>query len=135
MMMVGSAVSYPYGILDPIPALAKVARKHGIWFHVDACIGDFVLAFARRACRKIPHWDFQVSGVHSISIDLHKYAYAAKGASVILYKNNKLRRYQFFVTTDWPGGIYASPSLLGTRPGGAIAAAWAILHYFGRDGY
>ena len=122
--MVGSAPSYPQGVVDPIADLAAVAQKHDILFHVDACVGGFMLPFVRKLGYPVPDFDFQVPGVTSISADLHKYGYAAKGASVILYRNRDLRLNQFFVHTDWAGGIYASPAMAGSRPGGAIAAAW-----------
>lgn len=135
VLMVGSAPSYPQGVVDPIPELASIARQAGILLHVDACVGGFFLPFIRKLGYPVPDFDFGVAGVTSISADLHKYAYAAKGASVILYRNQELRRHQFFVSTDWSGGIYASPTMTGTRPGGAIAAAWAIMNFLGEKGY
>jgi sphinganine-1-phosphate aldolase len=135
ILIVGSAPSYPHGVMDPIAELAQVAQERDLLFHVDACVGGFMLPFVRKLGYPVPDFDFGVPGVTSISVDLHKYAYAAKGASVILYCNKELRRHQFFVTTDWSGGIYASPTMTGTRPGGAIAAAWAILNYLGEEGY
>lgn len=135
ILIVGSAPSYPQGIVDPITELARIAQEHDILCHVDACVGGFMLPFVRKLGYPVPDFDFQVPGVTSISVDLHKYAYAAKGASVILYKNRALRRHQFFAYTDWPGGIYASPTMTGTRPGGAIAAAWAIMTHLGEEGY
>jgi glutamate/tyrosine decarboxylase-like PLP-dependent enzyme len=134
-LIVGSAPSYPHGVIDPIPALAEIARSHGILCHVDACVGGFVLPFAEKLGYPVPPFDFRVPGVTSMSADLHKYGYAAKGASVVLYRDAELRKHQFFVTTGWPGGIYASPALAGTRPGGAIAAAWAVMNYLGEEGY
>ncbi|MFQ5577439.1 MAG: hypothetical protein ACE5G8_10690, partial [Anaerolineae bacterium] len=103
--------------------------------HVDACVGGFMLPFARKLGYPIPDIDFSVPGVTSISVDLHKYGYAAKGASVILYRDKALRRHQYFTRLDWSGGIYASPTMTGTRPGGAIAAAWAVMNYLGEAGY
>jgi len=135
ILIVGSAPSYPHGVVDPIPELGQVALERGLLCHVDACVGGFVLPFARRLGYPTPPFDFSVPGVTSISADLHKYGYAAKGASVILYRNAELRRHQFFVATCWPGGIYASPALAGTRPGGAIAAAWAVMNFLGEEGY
>lgn len=135
ILLVGSAPSYPQGIVDPIPELAALAQEHGLLCHVDACVGGFMLPFVRRLGYPVPEFDFTVPGVTSLSADLHKYGYAAKGASIILYRDAALRRHQLFAYTDWPGGIYASPTMGGTRPGGAIAAAWAILNYLGEDGY
>jgi glutamate/tyrosine decarboxylase-like PLP-dependent enzyme len=135
ILMVGSSPSYPQGVIDPIAELASVAHEHDLLFHVDACVGGFMLPFVRKLGYPVPDFDFGVPGVTSISVDLHKYAYAAKGASVILYRSRALRRHQFFVSTDWSGGIYASPTMTGTRPGGAIAAAWAVLNHLGEDGY
>ncbi len=135
VLVVGSAPSYPQGVMDPIPEMAAIAQERGVLFHVDACVGGFMLPFLRELGYPIPPFDFRVPGVTSISADAHKYGYAAKGVSVILYRNAALRRYQFFAYTDWPGGIYASPSLAGTRPAGPIAAAWAVMHYLGKEGY
>jgi glutamate/tyrosine decarboxylase-like PLP-dependent enzyme len=135
ILLVGSAPSYPHGVLDPIRDLSALALEKGILLHVDACIGGFMLPFARKLGHAIPDFDFSLPGVTSISADLHKYGYAAKGASVVLYRGADLRRHQFYVYTEWPGGIYASATMLGTRSGGSIAAAWAALNAIGMDGY
>ncbi|MBI4674021.1 MAG: aspartate aminotransferase family protein [Chloroflexi bacterium] len=135
ILIVGSAPQYAHGVVDPIPELAHIAREKNILLHVDACVGGMMLPFVRQLGYTIPDFDFRVPGVTSLSVDLHKYGYAAKGASVILYRTRELRRAMMYATTEWPGGIYASPTMLGTRPGGAIAAAWAVLHYLGADGY
>ena len=117
ILMVGSAPSYPQGVVDPIREIAQVAQENGALCHVDAYVGGFMLPFVRQLGYEVPDFDLGVPGVTSISVDLHKYAYAAKGASVILYKDGDLRRHQFFVQSDWSGGIYASPTMAGTRPG------------------
>ena len=135
ILMIGSAPAYPHGVVDPIRELAGIAHEHGILFHTDACVGGFMLPFVRKLGYRVPDFDLSVPGVTSISADLHKYAYAAKGASVILYKTAQLRRHQMFVHTDWPGGIYPSPAMGGTRPGAPLAAAWAVLNYLGESGY
>lgn len=135
ILIVGSAPSYPHGVVDPIGSLAEVAQEHGILCHVDACVGGFMLPFVHRLGYPVPAFDFQVPGVTSISADLHKYGYAAKGASVILYRHKEIRRFQMFAEIEWPGGIYASPTLAGTRPGGSIAAAWAVMQHLGEEGY
>ncbi len=135
ILIVGSAPCYPYGVIDSIPELAAMAAERGIGCHVDACLGGFLLPFARKAGYPIPEFDFQVPGVTSISADIHKYGFAAKGASTVLYRNRELRRHQFFVFSDWCGGIYASPTMTGTRPAGSIAAAWATLKAIGEEGY
>lgn len=135
ILLVGSAPSYPQGALDPIRELGQIALEHDILMHVDACVGGMMLPFVRKLGYPVADFDLRVPGVTSISADLHKYGYAAKGASVILYKTHLLRRHQFYVHTDWSGGIYPSPTMMGTRPGGAIAAAWAIMNFLGEDGY
>lgn len=135
ILMVGSAPAYPHGVVDPIEELAAMAKEAGILFHTDACLGGFLLPFAERLGKNVPLFDFRVPGVTSISADLHKYGFAAKGASTVLYRNRDLRRFQYYVYANWPGGLYASPSMTGTRPGGPIAAAWAALMYAGEDGY
>jgi sphinganine-1-phosphate aldolase len=135
VMLVGSAPQYPQGVVDPIEDIAHLAQKHDILCHVDACVGGLMLPFVRAIGYSIPAFDFSVPGVTSMSADLHKYGYAAKGASLVLYRTPELRKFQYFAYTDWPGGIYVSPTMTGTRPGGAIAAAWAIMHRLGFEGY
>jgi sphinganine-1-phosphate aldolase len=135
VLVAASAPQYPHGVIDPIAELGALAHKRGVPFHVDACIGGFMLPWLEKLGHPLPLWDFRVPGVTSISADLHKYGYAAKGASVVLYRDMSHLRHQFFVATDWPGGIYASPSIPGTRPGGCIAAAWAALQVMGEEGY
>jgi sphinganine-1-phosphate aldolase len=133
--LVGSAPQYAHGVVDPIEELGALAASRGLPLHVDACLGGFVLPWIERLGRPVPAWDFRVPGVTSISADLHKFGYAGKGASVLLWRSMALMKHQFFVATDFPGGIYASPTLLGTRPGGPVAAAWAALRGIGADGY
>jgi sphinganine-1-phosphate aldolase len=133
--LVASAPQYPHGVVDPIGELGMLAQDRGLPLHVDACVGGFILPWLERLGRPVPRWDFRVPGVASISADLHKFGYAGKGASLLLWRSIDAMRHQFFVATDFPGGIYASPTLLGTRPGGPIAAAWAALHALGEDGY
>ena len=135
VLLVASAPSYPQGVIDPISDIAALAAERKILCHIDACVGGFILPFLRSLGRPIPPFDLSVPGVTSISADIHKYGYAAKGASVVLYRDSALRKHQFYVYTDWSGGIYGSPAVTGTRPGGAIAAAWTALQYFGREGY
>jgi sphinganine-1-phosphate aldolase len=135
ILLAASAPGFPYGLVDPIVDLATLAREHGIGLHIDACLGGFALPFLRSVGHEVPPFDFSVEGVSSISADLHKYGYGPKGTSTVLYADRQLRRSQFTADTRWPGGAFASPTLLGTRPGGAIAAAWAALHHLGFDGY
>ncbi len=135
VLIVGSAPSYPQGVVDPIKGLAALAQRKKILCHVDACVGGMMLPFVRALGYAVPDFDFAVPGVTSISVDLHKYGYTAKPASVILYRDKELRKHQYFAYTDWPGGIYVSPTMTGTRPGGAIAAAWAMLNRLGFEGY
>ncbi|XP_023574219.1 sphingosine-1-phosphate lyase 1 [Octodon degus] len=135
-MLVCSAPQFPHGVIDPIPEVAKLAVKYRIPLHVDACLGGFLIVFMEKAGYPLEKpFDFRVPGVTSISADTHKYGYAPKGSSVVLYSDKKFRKYQFFISTDWPGGIYASPSIAGSRPGGIIAACWATLMHFGENGY
>ncbi|MEJ1288219.1 sphingosine phosphate lyase 1 [Cricetulus griseus] len=135
-MLVCSAPQFPHGVIDPIPEVAKLAVKYKIPFHVDACLGGFLIVFMEKAGYPLKKpFDFRVKGVTSISADTHKYGYAPKGSSVVLYSDEKYRRYQFFVGADWQGGIYASPCIAGSRPGGIIAACWAALMHFGENGY
>ena len=135
VMLLGSAPGYPHGVIDPIEAMGVIAQRHQLPLHVDACVGGYILPFMELNGRTLPLWDYRVPGVTSVSADLHKYAYAAKGASTITYRSLDYLQYQMFVQQDWPGGMFASPALLGTRPGGAYAAAWAALQYHGKSGY
>lgn len=135
ILLVASAPQYPQGVIDPVEEVASLALKNNILCHVDCCVGGYLLPFLEMGGVFLPKFDFRVEGVTSISADTHKYGYAAKGASVILYKNKALRKGQFYIKTDWTGGIYGSPSFAGTRPGGAIAAAWAVLNYIGAERY
>ena len=133
--LVGSAPPFPHGIVDPIDELSVLALEHGIGFHTDACLGGFILPWAEKLGYDIPAFDFRLPGVTSISVDTHKYGYAAKGTSVILYRGTDLRHYQYFSVTDWPGGFYVSPTFAGSRPGALIAAAWAAMVSMGEQGY
>jgi len=133
--LVGSAPTFPHGVVDPIEELAAVAADRGIGFHTDACLGGFVLPWARRLGYDVPAFDFSVPGVTSMSADTHKFGYAAKGNSVVLYRGAELRSHQYFTATDWPGGLYFSPTLAGSRPGGLSAACWAAMVATGDDGY
>jgi sphinganine-1-phosphate aldolase len=135
VLMAASAPSLPFGLIDPVEELSEVAMRHDVWLHVDACIGGFIAPFARRLGYSIPRFDFSLPGVRSISADLHKFGYAAKGASTILYRRRSDHGLQSFRFYDWPKGRYDTATLLGTRSGGAIAAAWAIIHYLGETGY
>jgi len=135
IMIVASAPSYPHGVIDPIEAIGRIACEKNVPFHVDSCLGGFLLPFVEQIGYLIPPFDFRCKGVTSISADIHKYGFGAKGASVLLYKDMTYLKYQFFIHQDWPGGVFASPALLGTRPGGPIAAAWAAMNAMGLTGY
>lgn len=133
--IVGSAPGFPHGIIDPIPELAQIAQAHDIGLHVDTCLGGFVLPFAEQLGYEVPIFDFRLPGVTSMSADVHKYAFSPKGTSVIMFRNHQLRAHMYFIAENWPGGVYASPTVAGSRPGGLIAGAWASLIGIGRDGY
>ncbi|GAA5853991.1 hypothetical protein JCM5353_001385 [Sporobolomyces roseus] len=135
IMLVGSAPNFPDGAVDDITALSKLAIKHRLGLHVDCCLGSFLVPFMERAGFPMDPFDFRVPGVTSISCDTHKYGFAAKGTSVIMYRSKAIRKYQYSVITTWPGGVYASPTIAGSRPGALLAAAWASLLYLGVDGY
>ena len=135
VVLVGSAPQFPHGIIDPIEEIAKLARKRGIGVHVDGCLGGFLIPFMKKAGYSIEPFDFRVPGVTSISADTHKYGYAPKGTSVVMYANEELCHRQYYISPNWQGGIYATPSMAGSRPGGLIAATWATMMYMGEDGY
>lgn len=135
IMIVGSAPSFSHGVMDPIEALGRLAIERGQWLHVDACVGGYFAPFARLAGYSVPPFEFSVPGVTSMSADLHKLGFAAKPASTVLYRSREYFQHQAFRFDDWPRGAYNTPNVTGTRPGGAVAAAWATLKYLGRDGY
>jgi sphinganine-1-phosphate aldolase len=135
VLVVGSAPSYPHGAIDPIEELSELARERGIGFHTDACLGGFLLPFAERLGHPVPPFDFRQPGVSSMSADTHKYGYAAKGTSVVLYRGDELRHAQYFTFTEWPGGLYMTPTFAGSRPGALSAACWAAMTSIGEDGY
>lgn len=135
VVVVGSAPQFPHGLIDPIEELSEIARERGIGFHTDGCLGGFLLPWAEKLGYKVPPFDFRLPGVTSISADTHKYGYAAKGTSVVLYRGQDLRHFQYFTTTDWPGGFYCSPTLAGSRPGALSAACWASMVATGEEGY
>jgi sphinganine-1-phosphate aldolase len=135
IVVVGSAPPFPHGLIDPIDELSELARARGIGFHTDACLGGFILPWAEKLGYDVPPFDFRLAGVTSISADTHKFGYAAKGTSVVLYRGHELRHYQYFTMTDWPGGFYCSPSFAGSRPGALSAVCWAAMVSIGEQGY
>jgi glutamate/tyrosine decarboxylase-like PLP-dependent enzyme len=135
VVVVGSSPGFPHGLVDPIEELSELARSRGIGFHSDACLGGFVLPFAERLGHDVPPFDFRLPGVTSMSCDTHKFGYAAKGTSVVLYRDAELRHHQYFTVTDWPGGLYMSPTFAGSRPGALSAACWAAMVTIGEEGY
>lgn len=134
VLMVASAPAYPQGVIDPVADVASIAANHQLLCHVDACMG-FTLPWLEQLGEIAVPWNFAVPGVTSMSCDLHKFGYTAKGAGVLLHRDKSLRRHQSFVTSDWLGGLYGSPALLGTRSGGGLASAWAVMQHLGADGY
>jgi sphinganine-1-phosphate aldolase len=134
-LIVGSSPCYPYGVIDTIPEIAALAIEHETLCHVDACLGGWLLPFWEEIGEPVPPWNFSVPGVTSISADIHKYGYCFKGASVVMYRDAKVKRRQHFLFDGWPGGIYGSATTAGTRPAAPIAAAWATIQHLGHDGY
>ncbi|MGB1274385.1 MAG: pyridoxal phosphate-dependent decarboxylase family protein, partial [Nannocystaceae bacterium] len=134
-LIVASAVSYPHGVIDPVEELAKLAADNGVLCHVDGCMGGFVLPYFRRLGADVPAFDLSVPGVTSISMDLHKFAYAAKGASVVLYNSSELRKHQFFTCAGWAGYTMINATVQSSKSVGPLAAAWAVLNFVGDDGY
>ncbi|KAI1003311.1 Sphingosine-1-phosphate lyase [Podosphaera aphanis] len=135
ILLVGSAPNFPHGIIDDISALARLAVKRKLPLHVDCCLGSFLMPFLEEAGYETEPFDFTVKGVTSISCDTHKYGFAPKGSSIVLYRTTALRAYQYFICPDWSGGVYASPSIAGSRPGALIAGCWASMMNIGKVGY
>lgn len=135
IMLFASAPCFPYGVFDPIDAFGQIARRRDLWLHVDGCWGGFVSPFARRLGYPIPDWDLGVDGVTSLSADVHKFGFSAKGASLLVFRDPELKALERFEFSGWPRGTYATPAFGGTRPAGAIASAWAVMQYLGLEGY
>lgn len=135
VLVAASAPSYAHGVIDPIEAIAAQTVRRGLRFHVDACIGGWVLPWAERLGHDIAPWDFRVPGVTSISADLHKYAYTPKGVSLLLHATPALRRSQYFASADWPGYTMLNATTQSTKSGGPLAAAWAVVNLIGDTGY
>jgi len=135
IMMVGSAPNFSFGIIDPITELSAIALRRNMWLHVDACVGGYLAPFARQIGRDIPDFDFQVPGVCSISADLHKFGFCPKPASTVFYRNSDKAQFHAFDFSDWPNGRFFTNTLVGTRPAGGVAAAWATFQHLGVQGY
>jgi glutamate/tyrosine decarboxylase-like PLP-dependent enzyme len=135
ILLVGSAPGYAHGVVDPISEIGQLAIEKELLCHVDACVGGIHLSYMRKLGYHVPEFDLTVPGVTSISADLHKYGYAAKGASVVLYKNKELRKYQLFACSRWTGYTVINPAVTSSKSGGPMAAAWAVLNYLGDEGY
>lgn len=135
ILMVGSAPSYAHGVVDPIPAIAAVAQRHGLLMHVDCCVGGMYLPWVRRLGETLPDFDFSVPGVTQISMDFHKWGYAAKGASAILYRDDRVWQHQIFAWSGWTGYTVVNATIQSTKSGGPLAACWATMNHLGADGY
>lgn len=133
--LAASAGNYPWGLIDPLPEISQLAVKRGLMFHVDGCLGGFILPWVEKLGYRVPTFDFRLPGLTSMSCDTHKFGYGLKGTSVVLYRNPELRRHQYFSTAEWQGGVYASPTFQGSRSEGLSAAAWAAMVATGEDGY
>ena len=135
ILLVGSAPGYAHGVVDPIPQIAALAQEKGLLCHVDACVGGIHLSYMHKLGHYVPDFNMNVPGVTSLSVDLHKYGYAAKGASIILYQNKELRKYQFWACSRWTGYTVINPAITSSKTGGPMAAAWAVLNHMGDEGY
>lgn len=135
LMLVGSAPCFPYGVIDPIDALSELAQARGLWLHVDACVGGYLAPFVRELGRPVPAFDLSLAGVSSLSADLHKFGFCPKPASTVFYRTAELAARQVFDLDVWPNGRFVTSTLVGTRPGGAVAGAWATMKVLGRSGY
>lgn len=135
ILLVGSAPSYAHGVVDPIADIAALAQEKDLLCHVDACVGGIHLSYMKKLGYALPEFNLNVPGVTSLSVDLHKYGYAAKGASIILYKDKELRRHQMFACSRWTGYTVINPAITSSKSGGPMAAAWATLRFLGHQGY
>ncbi len=134
-LIVASAPSFPHGTVDPVAALGRLALERDLWLHVDACVGGYLAPFVARLGRAVPHFDFTVPGVRSLSADLHKYGFCPKPASTLFYREREDHERSRFDFEDWPSGRFSTATLVGTRPAGGVAGAWAVLNHLGIEGY
>ena len=134
IMLVGSAPHFYQGVIDPIPQLGELAESRDLWLHVDGCMGGIMGPFVRKLGYPVSEYGFSIPGVTSMSADLHKYGFAPKGVSVILFRDAELQKYQGFVWED-DYEVYATPTFAASQPGGSVAAAWAVLKYLGEPGF
>ena len=135
IMVVGSAPNFPFGIIDPIAELGAIAERRGVWLHVDACVGGYLAPFVKMAGRKVPDFDFAVPAVSSLSADLHKFGFCPKPASTVFYRDAEKAKHHMFDADVWPNGRFLTTTIVGTRPAGGVAGAWATMQFLGRDGY
>jgi len=135
MALVGSAPCYPHGVIDPITQIGKIALERNIWLHVDGCVGGWIAPHFRAIGRDIPAFDLSVPGVRSISADLHKFGFCPKPASTVFFADRNDLDRSVFRLDGWPSGVYVTSTFCGTRPAGAVAAAWAVLNHLGTSGY
>lgn len=135
VMVVGSAPPYPYGQIDPLSEIAQIARDKELWFHVDACLGGMILPFLEMLGVKHETFDFRLPEAKSVSVDLHKFGYSAKGISALILRNDADEAYGRTIFSEWPAGLYATPGIAGTRSGGPAASAWAVMSYLGKGGF
>lgn len=135
MAIVGSAPCFPHGVIDPISELSDIARERNIWLHVDACVGGWIAPFFKRTGRKIPDFDLGLPGVRSISADLHKFGFCPKPASTVFFRNEEDIARSTFRLEGWTSGVYVTATFCGTRPAGAVAAAWSVLNHLGTHGF
>jgi len=133
--IVGSAPCFPHGVVDRIDELSDLAIETGTWLHVDACVGGWLAPWFTRIGRPTPDFDFRFPGVRSISADLHKFGFCPKPASTVFYRDAEDLARATFAADAWPNGRFETATLAGTRPGGAVAASWAVLNHLGESGY
>jgi len=131
----GSAPNWPYAQVDPIRELGEIALEKNLWLHVDACVGGFLLPFFRELGEEIPDYNLSVPGVRSMTMDLHKYAFAPKPCSSVLWRSQDEQKYHFIPVTEWACGLYLSQSFVGSRPLAPIASMWALIQHLGKSGY
>ncbi len=134
-LVVASAPNYPYGTVDPVEEIAEITSSQNIWLHIDACLGGMILPFLKQTDPSIPDITFNVDGVYSISVDMHKFGYGLKGSSMILYRHKNLRLHQIYVNASWPGYPIVNPAVLSTRSAGPLVAAWTMARVLGYEGY
>lgn len=133
--VIGAVPSDCHGACDPIEEMAAVAQAHDLWFHVDGAIGGCLVPFLRSAGLSLPACDFDVPGITSIGLGLHKYGYAPIGIGALMFRDAADGAPRRIDMSHWDGAPMVGDQVAGLRSLATLAGAWAVRHLLGHEGY